>query len=64
MDKKLGETINQCVEKMNSKRQVMGKLAWSRGKKFDMHVILNITRDTVTTNGEGQILFENCQNRK
>ena len=32
--------------------------------KFDMHVILNLTRDTVTTNGEGQILFENCQNRK
>ena len=31
MDKKLGETINLCVEKMNSKRQVMGKLAWSRG---------------------------------
>ena len=31
MDKKLGETINLCVEKMNSKRQAMGKLAWSRG---------------------------------
>ena len=32
--------------------------------KFGIHVILNLTRDTVTTNGEGQILFENCQNRK
>ena len=31
MDKKLRETINLCVEKMSSKRQVMGKLAWSRG---------------------------------
>ena len=26
MDKKLGETTNLCVEIMNSKRQVMGKL--------------------------------------
>ena len=68
MDKKLGETINLCVEKMNSKRQVMGKLAWSRGTNsrlpFHIHVMLNLTRDTVTTNGEGQILFENSQNRK
>ena len=68
MDKKLGETINLCVEKMNSKRQVMGKLAWSRGTNsrlpFDIHVILNVSRDTVTTNGKGQILFENSQNRK
>ena len=32
--------------------------------KFGIHVILNPTRDTVTTNGEGQILFENSQNRK
>ena len=31
MDKKLGETTNLCVEIMNSKRQGMGKLAWSRG---------------------------------
>ena len=31
MDKKLGETTNLCVEIMNSKRQVMGKVAWSRG---------------------------------
>ena len=31
MDKKLGETTNLCVEIMNNKRQVMGKLAWSRG---------------------------------
>ena len=68
MDKKLGETINLCVEKMNSKRQVMGKLAWSRGTNsrlpFHIHVMLNLSRDTVTTNGEGQILFENSQNRK
>ena len=26
MDKKLGETTNLCIEIMNSKRQVMGKL--------------------------------------
>ena len=26
MDKKLGKTTNLCVEIMNSKRQVMGKL--------------------------------------
>ena len=26
MDKKLCETTNSCVETMNSKRQVMGKL--------------------------------------
>ena len=68
MDKKLGETINLCVEKMNSKRQVMGKLAWSRGTNsrlpFHIHEMLNFSRDTVTTNGEGQILFENSQNRK
>ena len=32
--------------------------------KFDMHVILNLTRDTVTTNGEGQILFENCPKKQ
>ena len=63
MDKKLGETINLCVEKMNSKRQVMGKLAWSRGTNLT-YVMLNLSRDTVTTNGEGQILFENSQNRK
>ena len=34
MDKKLGETTNLCVEIMNSKRQVMEKLAWSRGTNF------------------------------
>ena len=42
MDKKLGETTNLCVEIMNSKRQVMGKLAWSSGTNlrlpFDIHV--------------------------
>ena len=27
MDKKLGETTNLCVEIMNSKRQVTGKLS-------------------------------------
>ena len=26
MDKKLPETVNLCAEKLNSKRQVMGKL--------------------------------------
>ena len=31
MDKKLCESANLCVEIMNNKRQVMGKLAWSRG---------------------------------
>ena len=31
MDKKLGETTNLCAEIMNSKRQVTGKVAWSRG---------------------------------
>ena len=66
MDKKLGESTNLCVEIMNSKRQVMGKLAWSRGTNlrlpFDIHVML--PTDTVTTNGAGQILFENSQNRK
>ena len=44
MDKKLGETTNLCVEIMNSKRQVMGKLALSRGTNlrlpFDIHVML------------------------
>ena len=44
MDKKLGETTNLCVEIMNSKRQVMGKLTWSRGTNsrlpFDINVIL------------------------
>ena len=57
-----------CVEKMNNKRQVMGKLAWSRGTNsrlpLDIHVMLNLSRVTFTTNGKGQILFENSQNRK
>ena len=30
MNKKLRETTNLCVEKINSKRQVMGE-TWSRG---------------------------------
>ena len=44
MDKKLCESTNLCVEIMNNKRQVMGKLAWSSGTNlrlpFDIHVML------------------------
>ena len=57
MDKKLGETTNLCVEIMNSKRQVTGKLAWSRGTNlrlpFDINVMLNLFRVTFT-NGKLQ----------
>ena len=60
MDKKLCESTNLCVEIMNNKRQVMGKLAWSRGTNWHTRD----ATDTVTTNGEGQILFENSQNKK
>ena len=63
MDKKLGETTNLCVEIMNSERQVMGKLTWSRGTNsrlpFDINVMLNFSRVTFTVNGKGQIVYEN-----
>ena len=68
MDKKLGESTNLCVEIMNSKQQVMGKLAWSRGTNsglpFDINVMLNLSRVTFMANGKGQIQVENSQNRK
>ena len=58
MDKKLGETTDLCVEIMNSKRQVMEKLTWSRGTNsrlpFDINVMLNLTRVTFTANGKRQ----------
>ena len=64
MDKKLGETTDSCVEIMNSKRQVMGKLTRSRGANsrspFDINVMLNLSRVTFT-NGKGQIQVKNSQ---
>ena len=39
MDKKLCETTHLCVEVMNSKRQVKGKL----GRRFDENVMLNLS---------------------
>ena len=43
MDKKVRETINLCVEIMNSKRQVKGE-TWSRDTNsrllFDVNVLL------------------------
>ena len=61
MDKKLGETTDLCVEIMNSKRQVMEKLTWSRGTNsrlpFDINVMLRVT----FTNRKGQIQVKNSQ---
>ena len=58
MDKKLGETTNLCVEIMNSKRQVIWKLTWSRGTNsrlpFEINVMLNLSRVTFTSNGKMQ----------
>ena len=42
MDKKFRETTNLCVEIMNSKQQVMGKLAWSHASKLAFAIFCNV----------------------
>ena len=51
MDKTLHETTNLCVEMMNSKRQVKGKLGHvvhtNSRLLFDVNMMLNLSIDTV-----------------
>ena len=43
LDKKLRQTTNLCVEIMNSKRQVKGKLGTNLRLPFDVNAMLNLS---------------------